>query len=344
VRYLRVGDYFEELGLVYNTKRTATVTTSVYSSLAEISKLDFISLARKYPDLMTSFKTRVQQYKDPFRCFLKNCLSRIVYFQGLPNDLQDELIYSMESSVYEAKTTEGEFTNNILIVGEGSLSFDFKVKTSNPDLVIKEDDELGNGESFNTKLINRVSKLAGAKQQTRSRFLIMDSTKEHYVKVLNLDAGGIFGARQVLVETTNVLKISANEPSATVLRLSLESIKRIARTHPQLNLQVEAVKSSLLKFDFCCLETLKRAPLLDCLPMYPFDITEDSFKSIRASIRFKTAVISVTKRSREINLIQKLTVNNFVKMLKAIMLAEERGLVIIARDIAKGDIVIQLNY
>jgi CRP-like cAMP-binding protein len=342
VRYLRDGDYFGELGLVYNTKRTATVTTSVYSSLAEISKLDFLNLARKYPDLMTSFKARVKQYKDPFRCFLKNCLNRIVYFQGLPDELQDELIYSMESTVYEAKATvmtEGELTSSLLIVGEGSLSFDFKVKTTNPDLVINEDDELGNGESFNTKLLfSRASKLAGAKQQTRSRLLMSGSTNEHYLKVLNLDVGGIFGAGQVLVETTNVLKISANEPSATVLRLSLASIKRIARTNRQLNTQNKQVKTSLLKFDTCRLETLKQAPLLDCLPMYPVDITEDSFKSIRASIRFKTAVISVTKRSREIKLTNKLSITNFVKKLKAIMQAEERGLVMIARDIAKGDI------
>lgn len=341
VRYLRPGDYFGELGLVYNTKRSATVKTSVYSNIAIMSKSDFRRLADKFVGLTDSFKERVSKYNDPYRCFLINCLNRITYFKNLPVNLRDSLIYSMESCSYDTNISvlnEGDFMSNILIVAEGSLSVSFKIKTRNP-LIIYNDDEVVEGQSFQRKrgwnLLSDQGHLL--RQQTRSRLIgNVNENNAHYSKLCTLKLGAIIGIGQVLVQTRNHLRITAEEPSV-VLKISLETIERLSKGNTQFRSQVESTKKSLLVFDNSCMEELKRAPLFDCLPLLT---GQDIFKrrSVRARYRFQNAMVTVIKRNREIRMTGIPNIANFILRLRAVMLAEDRGLHSIARDIAKGDI------
>jgi hypothetical protein len=210
IRYLFDGDYFGELGLLHHTRRSATVKTSMYSHLAQLSKAKFFSLIEQFPDLASSFEAKVVQYKDPYRSFLKNCINSIAYLRGLPEALQDVLLYSMEMKSYESNSIildEGA-QSCIMVVVEGSLSLSFKVKTSFPLLRLsnEEEDSSPVPQKRGWSLVSEGGSFLH--KRTLSRILsLMPDNKDIYIKVMNLGRGGVFGCRQVIVEATNVLRI-----------------------------------------------------------------------------------------------------------------------------------------
>jgi CRP-like cAMP-binding protein len=325
VRYIRTGDYFGELGLVYNTQRTATVTTSVYSSLAQLSKAGFMKLADDFPEIKESFKTRVTQYKDPYRCFLKSCLNRIVYFQGLPETLLDSLIYSMESRAYDAESIiigEAEATKHILFVIEGSLSLSFKARYTDPQALVQIEDE---HEWQGWDALSR-------KNRDQVFFnLHRPSTlkKEKYAELFYLDLGGIIGARQVLIETSNVLRIMSRTQS-TVTRLSLASIESLSKSNAQLLSQVQSAKNAL--------RGCNAPSLLDCSPMFPIDQDLSAQRKTMLRLHLKSVILAVIKRCREIRMVDIPNISRLLSKLKAIVQAEEQGQESIALKIATGEL------
>lgn len=339
VRYLRPGDYFGELGIIYNTKRTATVKTSVYSNLAQIDKADFKKLLKDFPGVNESFKLQISRYRDPYRCFLKNGLNRIAYLRNLPEPLQDALIYSMETRSYDMNAViieEGEDAKIMLVV-DGSISVAFKVKSSCSLFRITEEEVFTNG-SFQKKRGWSIINGNAVRQRTRSRmFSMINSSNEHHVKLMELGLGSLLGIRQVLVEGQNMLRIKAVEPT-TVLVMNYSTITKLAKSHPTLNIQVEHAKRSLIVFDHSCMEYLKRAPIIDCVPMFnELDSLSDKKYTLNRG-KVQNAIISVIKRNRELSKGGIPNVKNFVKKLKAIKIAEDKGLISIARDIARGEV------
>lgn len=339
VRYLRPADYFGEIGLIYNTQRSATVKTSVYSSLANISKEDFAKLTGRFPELITNFKKRVSLYQDPYRCFLINCLNRIEYLRGLPSEVLDAVLYSISSKHYDANAVvlkEDDPVTDVLIVGEGALSISFKTKTRNNELLMKSVESQGllrrrgwtilrSKNSLNWKLRN--SQLAGFKH----------ASSEHYVKLLELRLGGILGMKQALIQTSNATRVTAVGPTM-ILKINVAKLDKLAKSHSQLHSQLEAVRRKVNVFDRSRLELLKLAPLVDCLPQWEVDDPPSKRKSQKARILLQSALITVIKRNREIKMRGIPNISTFVARLKAIITAEDRGMFTIARDIAKGNI------
>jgi len=70
-KYLHDGDHFGEIGLVYNTKRTASVMSKNYGALARLRKSGFNEIQKHFPSLTTAFKEYTFKYKDELRTFLE---------------------------------------------------------------------------------------------------------------------------------------------------------------------------------------------------------------------------------------------------------------------------------
>lgn len=51
IKELRPGEYFGEIALIYGCKRTATVTSLKYSTLAKLNKSDYQDILIEFPDL-----------------------------------------------------------------------------------------------------------------------------------------------------------------------------------------------------------------------------------------------------------------------------------------------------
>jgi CRP-like cAMP-binding protein len=55
IKELRPGDYFGEIALIYGCKRTATVKSLKYSTLAIFKKSDYKDILIEFPDLKNHF-------------------------------------------------------------------------------------------------------------------------------------------------------------------------------------------------------------------------------------------------------------------------------------------------
>mmetsp|Transcript_17298 Transcript_17298/g.31132 ORF Transcript_17298/g.31132 Transcript_17298/m.31132 type:complete len:849 (+) Transcript_17298:1305-3851(+) len=340
VRYLRPGDYFGELGLIYDTKRTASVITSMYSNVAKIEKNDFKRLMKNFPEVCERLKARITEYKDPYRCFLKNCLSRIAYLKGLPEPLQDALIYEMQTKSYDANVTvvgEGEVCS-LMIILEGALAVSFKVKSSCKQFKLTDEEGISSTSFQKKRGWSIINTFEGKRMRSKSRmFSYINQSNDHNVKLIELEPGGILGVRQVLVQATNILRIKTIEPT-TVLVLEYATLHKFTKLNTRLKDLIDQAKGSLEVFDNSCNEKLIRAPLIDYLPMFTPNHILIERKLFMSRLKLQNAIIRVIKRNREISVKGTLNISNFLKKLNAIKSAEEMGLVELAKDIASGEV------
>ena len=69
------GDHFGEIGLVFNSKRTASVKSINYGSLARLNKSGYEELKKSFStreaSLERCFKEYMFKYKDDLRTFLE---------------------------------------------------------------------------------------------------------------------------------------------------------------------------------------------------------------------------------------------------------------------------------
>lgn len=69
IKNLRPGDYFGEISLIYGCKRTASVNSSKYSTLAMLKKVHYKEILIEFPDLQEQLKQSIFRYKDRMKRF-----------------------------------------------------------------------------------------------------------------------------------------------------------------------------------------------------------------------------------------------------------------------------------
>jgi len=77
------GDHFGEIGLIYNLKRTATVSSKNYGSLAKLTHSGLEEIYKTFPQLERFFKYYIFKYSDKLRAFLEMEMDKITYFRPL---------------------------------------------------------------------------------------------------------------------------------------------------------------------------------------------------------------------------------------------------------------------
>jgi len=98
---LSEGDHFGEIGLIYGCRRTATVESTNYGTLAMLTRSNFWELQKSFDGIVESFKNQICLYEDEVKLFLEMALEKIDYFKNLNVMTQQEVIYSMERVTYE---------------------------------------------------------------------------------------------------------------------------------------------------------------------------------------------------------------------------------------------------
>lgn len=95
--HLYDGDHFGEIGLIYGLRRTATVRSKNYGSLAKLTIQSLEEdLQKSFPSLKTHFKHFIFKYKDTLRAFLEMEMDKITYFKPLNMITKQELLFNME--------------------------------------------------------------------------------------------------------------------------------------------------------------------------------------------------------------------------------------------------------
>ena len=97
-KILEPGDHFGEISMLYNCKRSASVSVerSYYLTCAKISRSNYNELLQIYPVMNNLMKEYTKQYDDPIKLFLEMSMNQIDFFKGLSPEIKTEWIYNMQ--------------------------------------------------------------------------------------------------------------------------------------------------------------------------------------------------------------------------------------------------------
>jgi len=70
VRLLTEGDYFGEIAMIYKCKRTATVVSRNYNTMARITYDRYREVTNEYPEFQRLLKDHLYKYNDKKKEFL----------------------------------------------------------------------------------------------------------------------------------------------------------------------------------------------------------------------------------------------------------------------------------
>lgn len=100
-RILMVGDYFGEISLIYQCKRTAEVTSRKYSTFAKLTKQQYKDLAFEFPALNEQLKEGIYKYNDKMKMFLKKTLLKLEYLKDISEDAFHDILYGFKTEMFE---------------------------------------------------------------------------------------------------------------------------------------------------------------------------------------------------------------------------------------------------
>lgn len=89
------GDYFGEISLIYQCKRTAQVVSQKYSTLAKLTNSKFKVIITEYPQLVDLLKEGIYKYNDKTKLFLKKTLEKVEYFNDIGLDAIHDVLYGL---------------------------------------------------------------------------------------------------------------------------------------------------------------------------------------------------------------------------------------------------------
>ena len=102
IRVLNEGDHFGEISLVYRCKRSATVISRNYNTLASMEEDRFRELIAEYPEYEIELLKHIRDvYKDPKINFILAMLQRVEYFYGSDIEILFDLMFSLKSKNFE---------------------------------------------------------------------------------------------------------------------------------------------------------------------------------------------------------------------------------------------------
>ena len=87
--------------MLYECKRTATVRSENYGTLALLKKSHFMELSKTFDTFSSLFKKQIYKYQDELTLWLNVEMNKIPYFRTLTLDTRQELIYAMERKTFE---------------------------------------------------------------------------------------------------------------------------------------------------------------------------------------------------------------------------------------------------
>ena len=97
---LHPSDYFGEIALVYGCKRTASVFSSKYSTVAKLTKPKFKEITSEFPELLEALKGQIYNYTDSVKTFALQCLQRVEFLEGISVEAMHEVLYGMDLHRY----------------------------------------------------------------------------------------------------------------------------------------------------------------------------------------------------------------------------------------------------
>ena len=99
------GSHFGDIAMFYHTKRTATVISGDFSTLARLSAENYEDLVQKMPEFHSMVEKCVQGYNDDSKKHILQMLKKIEFLrEGVPDVILNKLIYTTPSIQYDPYT------------------------------------------------------------------------------------------------------------------------------------------------------------------------------------------------------------------------------------------------
>lgn len=136
VTYLIDGDHFGEIGMIFDSKRTATVQSENYGTLAMLKKVHYLELAKTFDSFATLIKKNIFKYQDEQTMWLQIEMEKIDYFAGLSLFTKQELLAKMVRKTYEKDALlikRGQLADSLILVHQGLVQVSVKYDRRRPD-------------------------------------------------------------------------------------------------------------------------------------------------------------------------------------------------------------------
>lgn len=339
IRVLHVGEYFGELSLIYNIKRTASVHTVTYTSVAFLSEEDFVSIITSFTDTVRIFKKEANKYNDHWKHFVITSLMKVPYFKSCSERVLNELIYAMEYKVLDMNYElfkKNTVADRLYIIAEGKLRLLFNVNTKLFASSFARSADFSDNEE-DKKFIE----FAQRKKRTHTKIQTILSTNTYGstgapLKLESLGVGCVLCARQALVGAPIQFSCVAAEPTA-VYSLSIKKLEQLCSKYSKLKWNIESYKQELQHVENG--EVVRSVPLIDVAKN--FIGSKQGLHGERSwltRLKFKNKVLTIILRKRNMRLLSFENIKGLVLKLKAVEMANERGYPELARKIARGDL------
>ena len=131
INRLGLGKYFGEIALVTNLKRTATVKAADYTTLAYLTRENFMDIKREFPQVYLNFKYSIKNYTDKDFEFRRSMIKNTPYFRNLDDEIVDEIVYLLKPNRYDPGTIiikYGDITDKIHYLKQGEIDITVPTK------------------------------------------------------------------------------------------------------------------------------------------------------------------------------------------------------------------------
>ena len=129
---LKKGNYFGEIALITNLKRTTTIKSVEYSTIAFLTRESFESIKKEFPQVYINFKENIKNYNDRDFEFRRNMVRNTPYFKHLDQEIIDEIVYLLRPNRFDPNTIiikHGDITDKIHYLKQGEIEVTIPVKT-----------------------------------------------------------------------------------------------------------------------------------------------------------------------------------------------------------------------
>jgi len=193
------GSYFGEISLLSNSRRTASVVSNNYCTIAEFNSEDFNELVERFPGLKSDMIHIMHNYEDEWHNYLIKLLRKVPFLENCTRVQLSEIAYNLKYQTYEAgsKIVErGDKIDYIMIVVSGELELLIHRRSEEvfPTLKIHKggicfvESSVMNFKQLNqikTTKSSLIMKLTGRAIEIFSKkFLLMEKDLNHYKKQL----------------------------------------------------------------------------------------------------------------------------------------------------------------